>query len=141
MKKKTSILLVLLVIIITLLLFSLTKPLFKESSNGDKVQQELFRYEQDLKVNSDKIEETYKKDVRKIVGDYLDKKELNKELVEETKNRLLELTVTKDLQSVHFSLVYAMDKMDDYFNNGDVRDKTTSLNIIEEMQSNYDWLN
>lgn len=119
MSKKLKILVVLLIIILALFLYL---ALTSQPLDGGKV----------VKVNSqsDKIKEKlvsdYKIKANGILADYwqlAEKKDAPAEEGEYLKNRLLELKVPADFKELHLNLVMALTKLEDYFKNGDEKEK------------------
>lgn len=137
MSKKSKILIFLL--IITLLLF-LYLVLTSESLGRGA----------NTKINSradeikEKLSNDYKTAVSKIVNDYeqlAGETETAAGEGEHLKNQLLELKVPAEFKDLHFSLVLALIKLENYWQTGGEEEKSESERLVNQAKLNYDWLN
>jgi hypothetical protein len=56
-------------------------------------------------------------------------------------DQLIEITVPNQFRDLHLNLVMAFDKMENYLNNRQTDEKITSLKLISQAKTDYDWLN
>lgn len=137
MTKQIKFLLVLLVIAISAVSYLIvtSKPVNNIGKQTNKSQE---------KVDLKKLEEEYKTGTKNILTDYsalLESNNLNLEIVEADKNKLLDLKVPGQFKDLHLNFVLAVSKMEDYLKNGKEEDKADSQRMISEIKADYVWLN
>lgn len=94
-------------------------------------------------TDSKKMEEKYKKEAARIVGEYLNLtagQEYDLAQVGEIKQKLLDLTVPAKFKDLHLNLVLAMSQMEISLNGGEPEAKIASQELITEAKANYGWL-
>lgn len=96
------------------------------------------------KVDSEKLENDYRVNVKKIVDDFLSLSDSNNLTIDKTKqikNELLDLRVTDRYKEIHLNLVLSIAKMENFFNTGNKSDKLSSVEIINKTKNDNSWLN
>lgn len=90
-----------------------------------------------------KMEENYKKESARIVGEYLnltENPEYKPEQIGMIKQELLDLIVPTKFKDLHLNLVLAMSQMEIFSNAQAPEAKTASQELITEAKANYAWL-
>ncbi len=131
MSKKLKILVVLLVIILVLFLYLVLTSRPLDGGAG-------------VKVDNQALVSDYKDSAKKILADYWQlagSKDTTVEEVEYLRNQLLGLKgIPKDFQELHINLVTALDKLNNYLENGDEKEKEESGQMVSQATADYDWL-
>lgn len=141
-KTKIFILFIIVLLFIAVYLAVISKPVKQdqaEKQNGAKTNNVV-----DAMLNLDLLEKSYKLETKAILANYsriAQDETIDIESVERTKKQLLSLKVPAEFKELHKNLVFAMDDMKDYLENGDEAAKQKSQEIIEEQKAEYEWLN
>lgn len=123
------------ILLIFVLLFMLAKTVTKLSS-GRSVGSPRHR------VDLVKMENIYKAGTKKILDEYQSVySSTTITQVNQTKDKLLIMTVPAKFRDLHFNLVFAMDQMTDYLNSNDNNKLLLSQQLISQAKKDYSWLN
>ena len=94
------------------------------------------------KVDLVLLDKNYRLQTKKIIDDYSAMQdELSSDKVNSFKQQLLALVVPAKFRELHYNLVFAMDKMSLYIDQGDNNLKQASQQLISQAKKDYSWLN
>lgn len=136
MAKKQKVLIFLWLILLGLILYLIfTSESIKPVSN----------FKQPLKPdNSAWLENNYKLKAKEFfaVGENLIKNNsFTEENVAELKNKLLSLKVPVKFKEPHIRFVLALNRIENYLNQKDEREKSHSFQALSQLKADYSWLN
>lgn len=135
MTNKAKILTALLIISLSVVVYLVTRPKIEQKKEVQKKEE---------KIDLFHLEQAYKSQTKLILANYLrlaQDETLALDIVGRTKDQLLNLKVPAQFKDLHLSLVLALDKMENYINNGDQAEKQKSFELIDKAKKDYDWLN
>jgi len=136
MDKKIKILIFLLLILLLLILgLIFTSELFKSENNSN----------QEVKPNNSVLlEADYKLKVKELFSIYdnlIKDDSFSQENIAELKNKLLALKVPVKFKELHIQFVLALTEMENYLEQKDELEENASPEVINQLKTDYSWLN
>ncbi|MDD4271765.1 MAG: hypothetical protein PHF50_03085 [Patescibacteria group bacterium] len=136
MEKKQKILIFILLILFGLILYLIfTSESVKETNNPAP---------QTKQDNSAMLESNYKAKAKEFFTAYenlIKDNSFTGQNIAELKNNLLDLKVPLKFKELHIQFVLALTRMENYLNQEDEREKSASLQAINQLKADYSWLN
>jgi len=141
MAKKQKILIFLLLILFFLILYLIfTSESIKEDINVKNTNTE----EQTEQASPILLETDYKFKAKEFFDIYqglIKNNSFTEENIAELKNKLLSLKVPLKFKELHIRFVLALTKMENYLSQKDEREKSDSLQAVNQLKADYSWLN
>ena len=144
-KKDKAIILVLTIASVFLVILLLITSSLEKSNNSKNVSKNSDNpYSSEVEmVDLVKLESQYKESTKKLYVDSLNlfkQTSISLESIRQVKKTLLSLTVPKEFKKLHFDLVFALIKLENFVADGNESDKISGTEIIQQIGSDYVWI-
>lgn len=134
MLKKIIILLLVAVLALAVYFIYNKKPVGEIGNKIEKIE----------KVDTEKLENNYKAEVKLIFARFLvlaGRDDLSVLELRQVRDELLELKVPTKFKDLHLGFALAISRLENFLSGGDDKEKEISRDIIKKIKQDYDWIN